>query len=360
MGRPDFHPRAAAGGGLVWILLLLGPAPAYPLSPDEGNTIRVFEDVHVGVVNITNYAVAYDYFLTPVPTEASGTGSIIDKNGHVLTNNHVVANAKRLQVTLADGTHWPAKLVGRDPQTDLAVIRINATPDRLRPLPWGDSRKLRVGQKVLAIGNPFGLEQTLTTGIVSAVRKRLKIGDVEVADVIQTDAAINPGNSGGPLLDSEGRMVGINTAIFSPSGASAGIGFAIPVATARKVAAELISHGYVRYAYAGLELQTILPAAAKSLGLPVEKGSLIAKVVPGGPAAKAGLKGGDRYVEIGNLILLIGGDIITGIQGQSTDTAEQVISILRERKPGDTVQMSVVRGRKRIAVPLTLEERPRQ
>lgn len=359
MGRPDSHLRSAAWGGVFFILLFLGPGTAYPLSPDEGNTIRVFEDAHAGVVNITNYAVSYDYFLTPVPTEASGTGSIIDRNGYVLTNNHVVANAKRLQVALADGSHWPARLVGRDPQTDLAVIRIDAPADRLRPLAWGDSRKLRVGQKVLAIGNPFGLEQTLTTGIVSAVRKRLKIGDVEVEDVIQTDAAINPGNSGGPLLDSEGRMVGINTAIFSPSGASAGIGFAIPVATARKIVAELISHGYVRYAYAGLELQTLLPAAAKSLGLPVEKGVLIAKAVPGGPAAKAGLKGGDRYVEIGNLILLIGGDIITAVHGQSTDTAEHVISILRERKPGDTVQLSVVRGRKKITVPLTLEERPR-
>ena len=198
----------------------LFPASSNAFTGDEENTIDIYRRVNASVVNITNIAVTYDFFLNPMPSEASGSGSIIDKKGTILTNNHVVRDSERLEATLADGSKWPAKLIGADPQTDLAVIRINAPPDRLTVIPIGNSDALHPGQKVLAIGNPFGLERTLTSGNIISVRKSINAGELEIDEVIQIDAAINPGNSGGPLLDSAGKMIGINTAIFTPSGGS--------------------------------------------------------------------------------------------------------------------------------------------
>src|SRR4030042_386732 len=231
--------------------------PALSITEDEKNNIAVYEKVADGVVNVTSTAIQMDFFFNAFPTQGSGSGSIIDTRGHILTNHHVVANAQKLEVTLADGSKWPAKLIGSDPDSDLAVIKIDAPKEKLKVILMGDSKNLRIGQKVLSIGNHFGLERTLTTGIISSLGRtiRSEVGTL-IEDVIQTDAAINPGNSGGPLLNSDGEIVGINTAIISPSGGSVGIGFAIPVNTAKWVVPQLLSKGYVTYPYIGATIQS--------------------------------------------------------------------------------------------------------
>jgi putative serine protease PepD len=261
-------------------------------------------------------------------------------------------------VTLADESKWPAKVIGTDPSTDLAVIRIKAPAERLHPLPFGESGDLKVGQKVLAIGNPFGLEQSLTTGIVSSIRRYLKINEIEMERVIQTDAAINPGNSGGPLLDSDGRLIGINTAIFSPSGGNVGIGFAVPVDTVKGVAKELMDKGYVSYAWLGVEMQTLIPRFAEALKLPIERGVMIGRLVRKGPADQASLRGGSTRVIVGNTRLIVGGDIIVEADGQAIASSEELQRMLRGKKPGDTMRLTVFRDGKRTALSVTLGERP--
>jgi S1-C subfamily serine protease len=302
-----------------------------------------------------------DFFFNAFPTQGSGSGSIIDTKGHILTNHHVVANAQKLEVTLADGSKWPAKLVGSDPDNDLAVIKIDAPKEKLKFIPMGDSKNLKIGQKVLAIGNPFGLQRTLTTGIVSSLGRtiRSEVGTL-IEDVIQTDAAINPGNSGGPLLNSEGEIVGINSAIISPTGGSVGIGFAIPVNTAKRVAPELISKGYVTYPYIGATIQSLIPEMAKFLKLKIERGAMISEVVKGGPADKAGLKGGNQRVQVGNMIVLVGGDIVVKADQREVKTNDELIHYIREKKPGDTVLLKVFRKDSFIDMKVTLGERPRK
>ena len=325
---------------------------------DENNTIRVYDKAKSTVVNITNRSVSYDFFMTPIPQEGSGSGTIIDLNGHIVTNYHVVKGAQRLEVTLADGSQWEARIVGADPLSDLAILRIDAPRERLSVIPMGDSRSLKAGQKVLAIGNPFGLEQTLTTGVVSAIRRTLQAGGVELENAIQTDAAINPGNSGGPLLDSSGAMIGINTAIFTPSGGSIGIGFAIPIHTAKRIIAELMTKGYVSYPWMGVEMQTLFPKFAQALRLPIEHGVLLVRVVTNGPAAKAGLRGGTRQVRIGNSIAVIGGDIITAIEGTPVASVEELSRALRRYTPGTTIGATIIRGNTQRELRITLGERP--
>ena len=314
-----------------------------------------------GVVNVTSTAMQMDFFFNAFPTQGSGSGSIIDTKGHILTNHHVVANAQKLEVTLADGSKWPAKLVGSDPDNDLAVIKIEAPKEKLKVIPMGDSKNLKIGQKVLAIGNPFGLQRTLTTGIVSSLGRtiRSEVGTL-IEDVIQTDAAINPGNSGGPLLNSEGEIVGINSAIISPTGGSVGIGFAIPVNTAKRVAPELISKGYVTYPYIGATIQSLIPEMAKFLKLKIERGAMISEVVKGGPADKAGLKGGNQRVQVGNMIVLVGGDIVVKADQREVKTNDELIHYIREKKPGDTVLLKVFRKDSFIDMKVTLGERPRK
>jgi S1-C subfamily serine protease len=303
-----------------------------------------------------------DFFFNTFPTQGSGSGSIIDTKGHILTNHHVVADAQKLEVTLADGSKWPAKLIGSDPDSDLAVIKIDAPKEKLKVILMGDSKNLRIGQKVLAIGNPFGLERTLTTGIISSLGRtiRSEVGTL-MEDIIQTDAAINPGNSGGPLLNSEGEIIGINSAIISPSGGSVGIGFAIPINTAKKVVPQLIAKGYVSYPWIGATIQTLIPEIAKFLKLnKVERGAMIAEVVKGGPADKAGLRGGNQRVQVGNMIVIEGGDIVVKADQHDVKTHDELIRYIREKKPGDTILLKVFRKEKFEEVKVTLGERPRR
>jgi S1-C subfamily serine protease len=337
-----------------------GQGGAQALTDEEKNNVTVYQKASPSVVNVTSTVITRDFFLNAIPREGSGSGSIIDNRGHVLTNNHVIRNAKVLEVTLGDGSRWAAKLVGTDPDNDLAVIKIDAPADKLKPLPMGDSHKLQVGQKVLAIGNPFGLGLTLTTGIISSLGRNIRseVGTM-IEDLIQTDASINPGNSGGPLLNSEGEMIGINTAIVSPTGVSIGIGFAIPVNTARRIVPQLISRGYVVYPYAGAAVQPLFPELAKLLKLKVERGAMVVEVTPGGPAEKAGLRGGNRQIRAGNVQLIVGGDVITRVDQREVKDHDDLIRYIRERKPGDTVTLKILRDGQFKEIRITLQERPR-
>ena len=349
---------------LIFVLFLLIWAipwsSALALTDDEKNNVAVYQKASSSVVNVISSVITRDFFLNPVPREGSGSGSVIDSKGYILTNNHVIKDAQKLEVTLADGSKWPAKLIGADPDNDLAVIKIDAPASKLKPLPWSDSQKLQVGQKVMAIGNPFGLGLTLTTGIISSLGRtiRSEVG-TQIEEVIQTDASINPGNSGGPLLNSDGEMIGINTAILSPTGGSVGIGFAIPVNTAKRIVPPLISKGYVSYPYVGATVQPIFPQIANLLKLDVEKGAMVVEVSPGGPADKAGLKGGNRQVQAGNILLTVGGDVITHVDQKEVKDAEQLIKSVREKNIGDTVVLRIIRDGKTRDLRLTLQERPK-
>ncbi len=346
---------------LILSLCLFSLEQAFPVTEDEKNNITVYEKVADGVVNITSTAVQIDFFFNAFPSQGTGSGSIIDTKGHILTNHHVAANAQKLEVTLADGSKWPAKLIGSDPDSDLAVIKIDAPREKLKMIPMGDSKNLKIGQKVLAIGNPFGLQRTLTTGIISSLGRtiRSEAGNM-IEDVIQTDAAINPGNSGGPLLNSDGEIIGINSAIISPSGGNVGIGFAIPVNTAKKVYPELISKGYVTHPYIGATIQSLIPEVAKHLKLKIERGAMIAEVVKGGPADKAGLRGGNQKVQIGNMIVIAGGDIVVKADQQDVKTNDELIRYIREKQPGTMIILKVYRKDGFEEVKVTLGERPRK
>jgi putative serine protease PepD len=344
-------------------LFLVGAIPAavsLALTDDEKNNVAVYQKASPTVVNVISSVITRDFFLNPVPREGSGSGSVIDSRGYILTNNHVIKDAQKLEVTLADGSKWPAKLIGADPDNDLAVIKVEAPASKLKPLPWSDSQKLQVGQKVLAIGNPFGLGLTLTTGIISSLGRtiRSEVG-TQIEDVIQTDASINPGNSGGPLLSSDGEMIGINTAILSPTGVSVGIGFAIPVNTAKRIVPQLISKGYVPYPYVGATVQPLFPEISKLLKLNVEKGAMVVEVTPGGPADKAGLKGGNRQVQAGNILITVGGDVIIQVDQKEVKNAEELIKTIREKNIGDTVVLKILRDGKTLDLRLTLQERPK-
>jgi putative serine protease PepD len=357
IGNPRIRPAVFFLFFLAWTLI---SSSAAALTDDEKNNVAVYQKASPSVVNVISSVITRDFFLNPVPREGSGSGSVIDSKGYVLTNNHVIKDAQKLEVTLGDGSKWPAKLIGADPDNDLAVIKIEAPAARLKPLPWSDSQKLQVGQKVMAIGNPFGLGLTLTTGIISSLGRtiRSEVG-TQIEDVIQTDASINPGNSGGPLLNSDGEMIGINTAILSPTGVSVGIGFAIPVNTAKRIVPHLISKGYVSYPYVGATVQPLFPQIIKQMNLPVEKGAMVVEVVPGGPADKAGLKGGNRQVQAGNILITVGGDVITHVEQKEVKDAEELIKTIREKNIGDTVVLRVIRDGKSREVRLTLQERPK-
>lgn len=327
------------------------------LESAEAENVRIYKQAAPSVANILTRTVEYDFFFNPVPVQGAGSGFLIDPNGHILTNYHVVQGAQTIQVTFGDHSTYKAHFLGADPVNDIALIQIDTKGRKLAPLPLGDSRKLQVGQRVLAIGNPFGFQGTLTTGVVSALGRTVQTSDnTFIDDAIQTDAAINRGNSGGPLLDSRGEVIGINSAIYSPSGTAAGIGFAIPINTARRVAEDLIEHGRVLRATLGLEGRTLWPDLAQALGLPVQRGVLVESVSAGGPAAQAGIHGGNRMVLAGLRELRIGGDVIIGINGQQVNSQSDLNLLLNRARPGQTATLTILRNGRRMDLRVVLGE----
>jgi len=324
------------------------------LDAEEQNNITVYRKNIGSVVNITSKAVTFDFFYGLVPEEGQGSGFIIDKEGHILTNYHVVAEARQIVVALHKGKTYPATLVGADRAHDLAVVQIKA-PD-LTPMVLGDSRNLQVGQKVYAIGNPFGLAGTLTRGIVSSIRQVREPDGMKIDDAIQTDASINPGNSGGPLLNMHGEVIGINTMIASNVGQSAGIGFAIPINTAKAVINDLLTLGRVRRPALGVKTIPIDPELADQMGLSADYGLLIVEAVSGGAADNAGLRGGTERAYLGNMPIMVGGDLIVAIDGKKIEDQQELAQIMNNHRAGDTVRVTIYRGKRKIDVTVTLGE----
>jgi S1-C subfamily serine protease len=340
--------------------LLRNTADLVPYTEDERENISIYEQLNAAVVNITTETVAINWFLEPVPQGGeSGSGSIIDTRGYVLTNNHVIEKAYKVYINLADGSQYEGAIVGVDPENDIAVLKFTpAQGVELRTIPFGSSDSLKVGQKVLAIGNPFALERTLTVGIVSGLGRPIQTSQQNIIrDMIQTDASINPGNSGGPLLDTQGRMIGINTMIYSTSGGSVGIGFAVPVNTAKRVVAELIEYGKVRRGWIDATVVQLFPSLVRYAELPVESGLLVSRTRRSGLAEKAGIRQGSEPVRYGSSVIYLGGDIITSVDGMKTETLADLYSALEDNKPGETVTVEILRGGKTNAVPVTLADR---
>jgi S1-C subfamily serine protease len=352
--------------GLAWqgrgpVTAPLAPAPSGPeasaprtvtprgdLAEDEKATIALFQNASPSVVFITSLAVQQELFSLNVQEipQGAGSGFVWDRQGHVVTNFHVIQNSDAAQVTLADHSNWKAELVGAAPEKDLAVLKITAPAERLRPLAVGSSENLLVGQKVFAIGNPFGFDQTLTTGIISALGREIQsVSGAPIRDVIQTDAAINPGNSGGPLLDSAGRVIGVNTAIYSPSGSSSGIGFAIPVVDVQRAVPDLITYGRIQRPTLGVE--TAPDSLMRRLGL---EGALVFRVVRGSGADRAGLQATRRDV-FGQWSL---GDVIVSVDGQPVRSSGDLLVLLEQKKPGETVKVGLLRGNRRGEVDVIL------
>jgi S1-C subfamily serine protease len=329
-------------------------ATTEPFDAEEQNNIGVYRKNIDSVVNITSRAVTFDFFYGLVPQEGQGSGFIIDKEGHVLTNYHVIAEARQVKVTLHNRKEYKATVVGTDRAHDLAVIQIKGPG--LTPMVLGDSRNLQVGQKVYAIGNPFGLSGTMTRGIISSIRPVQEPDGLQIDEAIQTDAAINPGNSGGPLLNWHGEVIGINTLIASSVGQSAGIGFAIPVNTAKAVLNDLMTVGRVRRPALGVRTIPITPELADQLGLAADSGLLIVQAVPGGAADRAGLRGGTERAYLGNMPIMVGGDLIVAIDGQDVQDQQDLSQVMNNHRAGDTVRLTIYRGKKKMDVSVTLGE----
>jgi S1-C subfamily serine protease len=327
------------------------------LDATETENVHIYRQAAPAVANIVTKTVEYDFFFNPVPVEGAGSGFLIDSDGHILTNFHVVQGAQTIEVTLGDQSRYKAKLIGADTRNDIALIQIDAKGHKLSALPLGDSRNLLVGQRVLAIGNPFGFQSTLTTGVVSSLGRTVQTSDTTFIDeAIQTDAAINRGNSGGPLLNSHGEVVGINSAIYSPSGTAVGIGFAIPINTAKRVANDLITKGRVRRATLGVEGRGLWPGLAEALNLSVQQGVLVERVEPGGPASQAGIRGGNKIVLAGLQELRIGGDVVVAVDGKDITSQMELNLLLNRAWPGDKVTVTIVREGKKIDIPVKLGE----
>ncbi len=352
MDRPLF----GTGGGSSDPLELneAHAAPAY--DAEEQNNIAIYKKVLPSVVNITSTTLVFDFFYGTVPQQGQGSGFILDKTGHILTNYHVVEGANRgIEVMLSNKRRYPARVVGTDKVHDLALLQIDAP--NLQPVTLADSSQLNVGQKVYAIGNPFGLSGTMTSGIISSIRSIRNGAGAPIEDAIQTDAAINPGNSGGPLLNSSGEVIGINTMIAS-NGAdqSSGIGFAIPINTAKAVLADLIRFGRVNRPSLGIVSYAIGPDLASQMGLPADQGVLIQRVLPGGAAERAGLRGGNQQAYVGNTPIMLGGDLIVAIDGQEVTDPQDISAIMDKHQAGDTISVTIVRGKKQMTLKLILGE----
>ena len=339
-GPPHIEITEAAGGEA--------------LDAEEQNNIGVYRKNIGSVVNITSRVMTYDFFYGLVPQEGQGSGFVFDKVGHILTNYHVIADARLVEVTLHNRKKYKATIVGTDKSHDLAIVQIKAAD--LQPMILGDSTNLQVGQKVYAIGNPFGLAGTLTRGIVSSIRQVQEPDGLVIEEAIQTDAAINPGNSGGPLLNWHGEVIGINTMIASSVGQSAGIGFAIPINTAKAVVNDLVTLGRVRRPALGIRTIPIDPEVANELGLAADYGLLIVQAVPGGSADRAGLRGGSERAYLGNTPIMIGGDLIVAIDGEKVESQQILAQIMNKHRAGDTVKVTIFRGKKQLEVPVVLGE----
>jgi S1-C subfamily serine protease len=329
-------------------------APEY--DAEEQNNIAVYKRVLPSVVNITSTSLVFNFFYGPVPQQGQGSGFVLDKAGHILTNFHVVEGANRgVEVQLSNKHRYSAKVVGTDKTHDLALLKIDAA--NLEPVTLADSSQLSVGQKVFAIGNPFGLAGTMTRGIISSIRQVRGAEGAPIEDAIQTDAAINPGNSGGPLLNSRGEVIGINTMIAS-NGAeqSSGIGFAIPINTAKAVLSDLTRYGTVKRPSLGIVSYPIGPDLAEQMGLNADSGVLIQKVIPGGAADRAGLRGGNEQAYVGNTPIMLGGDLIVAIDGQQITDPQDISAVMDRHQAGDTVSITILRGRKQMTIKLTLGE----
>lgn len=331
---------------------------AEKLTEDESINVRIYRQASPAVANILTKATEYDFFMDPVPVEGAGSGFVFDPRGYILTNFHVVAGAQSIEVVLGDKTRFPAKFVGADQRNDVALIKIDPKDKQLTALTLGDSSTLLVGQKVLAIGDPFGFQTTLTTGVVSALGRTVQTSETTFIDeAIQTDASINRGNSGGPLINTHGEVIGINSAIYTPSGTAAGIGFAIPINTAKLIANDLISEGKVRRAYLGVQTLELTGWLAEALDLPVREGLLVEQTTKNSPAAAAGVKGGDRAAQAGMRRIYIGGDVIVGLDGQKVANQFDMNVILNRKRPGDSVTVTVYRGAKKMDIAVKLGER---
>ena len=329
------------------------------LTDEESINVRVYRQASPAVANILTKATEYDFFMDPVPVEGAGSGFVIDSKGFILTNNHVIEGAQSIEVVLGDRSRYPAKVVGADPRNDVALIKIEPKKKPLVALALGDSSTIQVGQKVLAIGNPFGFQSTLTTGVISALGRTVQTSQTTFIDeAIQTDAAINRGNSGGPLINSHGEVIGINSAIYTPTGTTAGIGFAIPINTAKRIAHDLITDGRVHQAFLGVETIPINESFAEALGLPAQEGLLVQTTSRGGPAAEAGIRGGDRVAQAGMRRFYVGGDVLTAIDGQKIANRVDVDLMLNKKRPGEEVTITLFRGGKKIDVKVKLGERP--
>lgn len=354
-----------AGSVVATLAVMQGPALVQPLaaqqatdptegldlSPEEQNNVRIYRDANRAVVNITTRSVQQDdLFMMATPREGSGSGAVIDKLGHIVTNFHVIEEARQVMVNLYDGSSYPGELVGVDPSNELAVLRIKAPESKLFPIRWGDSSKLLVGMRVYALGNPFGLERTLTVGIVSSLNRTLRTDTRRtIRGVIQTDAAINPGNSGGPLLNRKGEMIGINTAIVTRSGQSAGIGLAIPSNNAHRIVNDLIKFGKIQRADLGINAV-----------YETEKGLLIAQLNPNGAAAQAGLRGPQEWIERRNGLVLRGidrtkADFIQSVDGKKVKTMDELLSYVETKKAGEMVQLGIIREGQPSEVAVQLE-----
>jgi S1-C subfamily serine protease len=341
LSRPDQVEITEASGG-------------EGLDSEEQNNISVYRRNIPSVVNVTSRAMSFDFFYGMVPQEGQGSGFVIDKEGHILTNYHVVADARQVEVTMHNRKKYKATIVGTDPPHDLAVIQIKA-PD-LVPSVLGDSRNLQVGQKVYAIGNPFGLAGTMTRGIVSSIRPVREPNGATIEEAIQTDAAINPGNSGGPLMNWHGEVIGINTMILSSVGQNSGVGFAIPINTAKAVLNDLMTLGRVRRPALGVRTIPITAELAEEIGLPADYGLLIVQVTPGGSADNAGLRAGTERAYLGNIPIMLGGDLIVAIDGQKVQDEQDLSQMMNNHRAGDTVKVTVYRNKKKVDVSVSLGE----
>jgi S1-C subfamily serine protease len=345
------------------VVVIATPSPLPPeafqaVDVEEQVVINVYERVSPSVVHITSRTQVFDFFRGPVPREGSGSGFVLDTEGRIVTNYHVIASAEEVEVVLADGTSSPARVVGADAYYDLAVLQTQAEANRLHPVELGGSSDLRVGQRVIAIGNPFGLDRTLTTGVISALGRTIERENGQsLGEAIQTDAAINPGNSGGPLLDSRGRVIGVNTAIQSPSGGSVGIGFAVPVDIVKRVLPELMTRGRYPHPTLGFDAYELTYEVDPAPSGPA-KGLWVVQLAPGGPAAQAGLQPAEIQRDARGRPFIVGGDILVAVDGRPIETRDDLTIYLESHKRvGDAVELTVVRGSETLTLTATLAER---